>query len=189
MTANEIRLFREAAQVLLTLLRCVAMKRSLDIGANEHLNFFRLYDSCLMDVAVISWCKVLGSEREKLNWKKLFPESATNARMELKKSLDAITGDLDALTGEIRKYRDTYVAHHDTDETKRALSHPSLDPLQLIGFAIYRHIYSALADVNRAQKLPFPESISDLSLEKIETHWREIASAAKLATQHFSDTP
>ncbi|WP_297977621.1 hypothetical protein [uncultured Amaricoccus sp.] len=174
--------------MLLTLLRCISMKRALAADGTDHLNFFRLYDACLMDVSIMSWCKLFGSRNEQLHWTALFPDC--DDQQSLKGDLDpAAGGDLDALSTTIRNYRDTYVAHHDLKESKRAKAHPHLSTLQATGQVLYIAVYEALQRRDRTNRLPRPDMITGASLAEIERQWRVIGDAARSATRDLSDSP
>lgn len=165
------------------------MKRAIGVREDDQLNFFRVYDGCLMDTIPLAWCKLFGSGREATNWKKLFPETATPVRPKLERKLRQAVDDLDALSKELRNYGDTYVAHHDFDPSKRALTHPCLDPLRDTGEILYDEVFNALATVQRVEGLPEPSKIRSPMRDEIEAHWAEIASAARNATRGFGDLP
>jgi hypothetical protein len=185
--SEEQRALREAAHVLLTLLRCVSMKRALSISDDDQLNFFRLYDACLMDVVVLSWCKILGAPREQLYWPKLFPKSADSQDV-IRNQLEAAScGGFEALSNSVRNYRDTFVAHHDVALAKRARTHPKLGPLQLTGQIVYRAVYMALDSDSSSEGLPHPDQIMGERVQQIESAWRNIGDAARAATQAFSE--
>ena len=190
MTRDEVRMFRESAQVLLTLLRCISMKKALSIDSSNQLNFFRLYDACLMDVSVISWCKIFGAEKNQdIHWRKLFPDTTTEVRRNLEVQLEGQSSRVTTLSDEIRKYRDTYAAHHDLDQTKRASAHPHLAPMGKTGLIVYRAVYEVLRGVEYVQGLPSPDRISGQHLKTIEDQWRAISDAAKLAKVNLKDAP
>ena len=188
MTSEETRMFREAAQVLLMLLRCISMKRALGVSSDDHLNFFRLYDSCLTDGAVLAWCKIFGSKNnEKLHWQKLFPSSCT-AFLNLTGELEKAAGcNLEDLSKSIRNYRNTFVAHHDLDEAKRAKVHPHLDPLRCTGQLMYAAVFTALYQSGSSYALPKPDAIMGHNLLTIEKNWESIIAAARSATADFKD--
>ena len=57
---------------LIHLTRSVMMKRALTaVDANPHLNFWRLIQGNQLDIAVLEWCKVFGSENEATHWKEM----------------------------------------------------------------------------------------------------------------------
>ncbi|WP_370303613.1 hypothetical protein [Pseudooceanicola sp.] len=165
------------------------MKRAIGVDASDRLNFFRLYDGCLMDEAAISWCKLFGSPKESLHWERLFPQSATTVRPRLECELRASVDNLDDLSKSLRNYRDTYVAHHDLSQTKRAKSHPKLEPLRKTGWILYREIHNVLSDAGQDHGLPEPLQINGQRLKEIERHWQKVSNAARAATKEFSDCP
>ena len=189
MTSKENQMFREAAQVLLTLLRCISMKRALNCTEEDKLNLFRVYDGCLMDTIAVSWCKLFGSEREDLHWKNLYPNTATSVQQALSNELETASDGFDALSEKLRNYRDTYVAHHDLDTIKRATNHPKLDPLQKTGQILYKRIHNTLSGVGQDQQLPKPDAITGSQLSEIDEHWRKIVDAVRCATKDFYDCP
>lgn len=164
------------------------MKRAIQVTSSDQLNFFRLYDGCLMDEIANSWCKFFGSCKEDLHWKKLFPE-ADPVSEQLKTDLENAAGGLSALSVQLRNYRDTSVSHHDLDESKRARFHPYLEPLRATGWLLYSQIFSKLEAQGGHSSLARPENISGTRLDEIEAHWREISDAARTATLHFADNP
>ena len=173
-------------QILLTLLRCVAMKRALSSSTEaDHLNFFKLYDGCLTDVAVLSWIKVFGGREG--HWRRCFTDIyCKDIQIELEKLVDGDAG-YEKLRNEIKNYRDTYVAHHDLDVTKRAKSHISLDPLKETGEVMYARLFEFLKERDETSGLPLPSQLSGESAEQIVAHWSEIALVARLATSEFTD--
>lgn len=165
------------------------MKGALDAENGPTLNFFYLYDGCLMDVAVISWCKCFGSRKEALHWTKL-NDLLPNGPV--KDELDAVLGQpgaLEALSKKLRNYRDTYVAHHDLGQENRAKIHPRLAPLRDTGTVLYGHVFGALSRIGRAEYLPPPDGICGASRSRLEAHWRDIAQTAKRALKDFTDVP
>ncbi|MDZ4792375.1 MAG: hypothetical protein SGJ17_14415 [Hyphomicrobiales bacterium] len=102
------------------------MKRALQNNDNWSLTFFSLYDVCLMDVAVISWWKIFGENKEALNWKRLVSVQLKNEFLQNNVGFDSIHAD-------IKKYRDKYVAHHELNESRRPSHHPDLQPLPEAG--------------------------------------------------------
>ncbi len=190
MTDEEIRKFREAAQIILTLLRCISMKRALHVTERDELNFFRLYDGCLMDVAAISWCKIFGTDAEESHWKKLFPEDERRQiRSELQSSLENLNLKFGDLWEETVSYRNKYVSHLCLDKNQRPSTHIDLAPLQATGFTIYEKVFEKLKGPSKTEGLSHPSEISNLRLRSIEEHWRKIAMLARDATKNLKDAP
>ena len=180
---------REVCQVLLTLSRCISMKRALGVIEDDHLNFFRLYDGCLMDVTVISWWKIFGNRCDASHWRNLFRDEC-HGRIESK--LHEVAGcerQYDFLWKKVRAYRNKYVAHHEFDHGERPSRHPYLPPLRDTGWVIYDELFRSLSFTGKSCGLADPDNISGDRLERIEAHWREISIVAREATKSLRDAP
>jgi hypothetical protein len=162
------------------------MKRALAVTESDRLSFFRLYDGCLMDAAVIAWCKLFGNDREKTHWRRLFQDPC---KATVKAALLTVEPEFDDLVQRIRRYRDTYVAHHDLDQGKRANTHPDLGPMRATGLELYKFVFKALASHGQTHGLPAPELISGGKLEAIEKHWASIVRTARSSLSGFDDCP
>ena len=52
-----------ALQVVVNVARCIALKRALaEADSDPSLNFWRVVHGNLLDVAVLDWCKLFGSD-------------------------------------------------------------------------------------------------------------------------------
>ena len=165
------------------------MKRALGVTEDDHLNFFRLYDGCLMDVAVISWWKIFGNQRDASHWRNLF-RSECHRRIESK--LHEVAGcerHYDFLRKEVRAYRNKYVAHHEFEHSTRPSRHPCLTALRDTGWVIYDELFRSLSFAGMSYGLADPNNISGDRLERIEAHWREISIVAREATKSLRDAP
>ena len=59
---------------LVYLVRSAAIKRALTaVDAKPRLNFWRLIYGNQLDVAVLEWCKIFGSDGEATHWKGVVP--------------------------------------------------------------------------------------------------------------------
>jgi len=186
--SEDTRKLREAAQVLLAVLRCVSMKRALSASSHDTLNFYKLYDGCLMDITVISWCKLFGSDRESLHWTKLIAALGIQDRDLFLVQLDEAAGDkFESLSESSRNYRDTYAAHHDLDTDKRTKQYPVLEPLRATAHLLYSAVWDFLNNGNAAYRLPMPDVLTGNSLRKIELGWSEIAKASRRGTHGLTE--
>lgn len=180
---------REICQVLLTVLRCIAMKRALNVTKYDKLNFFRLYDGCLMDATVISWWKVFGNRNDESHWRNHFAGQLTD---KVKRQLHSEVGgctEFEKLWEEVKCYRHRYVAHHEFDTAVRPTYHLQLDPLRHTAEVIYRELFAILESSSSQAGLPEPDNIMGDARIAIEEHWRNIANAARDATESFEDAP
>jgi len=140
-----------------------------------------------MDSAVLSWTKVFGGKHG--HWRKHLAEvSGKKIQVELHRVLGG-EREYENFRDKIRCYRDTYVAHHDFDETKRAQVHPNLDELVVTAEVLYEVLFECLKLENAIHDLPRPEQFLGEARQNIQLHWREIVSTAGRATKHFQDVP
>jgi len=81
---------------------------------HDHAAFWRQTNGNFLDICVLEWCKLLGDKKAKHHWTKLvFDPVSFEAAMYKHIGIDA---DAFALkVQEIRRYRDTFVAHLDSD--------------------------------------------------------------------------
>ena len=113
-----------ALQVVVNVARCIALKRALsEADPDPSLNFWRVFHGNLLDVAVLDWCKLFGSDdedRQRLHWKNVFGnEDAFRAGLFAHVQLDQ-----DAWRGywqQMKRYRDQHLAH--LDFNRRDVSH------------------------------------------------------------------
>ncbi|MEO8441757.1 MAG: hypothetical protein ABI547_04675, partial [Betaproteobacteria bacterium] len=85
----------EVVNIIGSLIRSVHLKRALSrIDPNPDLNFWRVIHGNFLDIAVIEWCKLFGSddkEHQKAHWKNLV---ADKDRSGPRKSDSGISGAL-----------------------------------------------------------------------------------------------
>lgn len=110
---------------LANIVRSAHLKRALtDIDPNPGLNFWRLIYGTLLDVAVLEWCKVFGTDSEPTHWKRLVADHDA-FRKDLLASLKVDEAGWEKYWQRMRDYRNDYVAHH--VEESRVDKYPELD--------------------------------------------------------------
>jgi hypothetical protein len=128
-TRNKPRQLAETAEVLGTLVRNILLKRALHTAdPNPKLNFWRIQYGNLMDLAVIDWCKLFGSddaERQPIHWKNI-ADNQDSFRSALLKALAMTRKDWEFYWQGMKKYRDFTAAHHDSRRAEIA-TYPVLD--------------------------------------------------------------
>lgn len=78
-------------------------------------DFWTIVNGNFMDICVLEWCKLFGDARGKHFWRKVVSDPAafySGLLHELGKTED----ELKAYIDEVRDYRDTFVAHLDSEE-------------------------------------------------------------------------
>lgn len=188
--SEKVRKLREVSNILLTILRCVAMKRALNATENDHLSFFTLYDACLMDVAVINWWKLFGKWKDESHWRNLFFENEQPAiEKRLAATLTLQNTNIKTVRSLVETYRHQSIAHHSFDTETRPSKHIGLDPLQATALVIYRKAIDNLSELGYPNSFPDPISLSGANLADIENHWSKIVTKARDATRNFADAP
>jgi hypothetical protein len=73
-------------------------------------------NSNFLDIFVLEWCKLFGDLNGKHYWRKIIAEPTTFYNGMLH-NMNIEKADIDALISNMRKYRDKFVAHLDSDKT------------------------------------------------------------------------
>jgi hypothetical protein len=141
-TRNRSRQLADTAEVLGTLVRNILLKRALHAAdPNPRLNFWRIQYGNLMDMAVIDWCKLFGSddtERQPIHWKNIADDQDI-FRSALLKALAMTHEDWEAYWQDMKKYRDFTAAHHDPRRAEIA-TYPVLDKALDSAFFYFEYI-------------------------------------------------
>jgi hypothetical protein len=166
--------------ILGSLIRNIALKKALHRAhADPHLNFWRLIYGNQMDVPVLEWCKLFGSDdsdKQPIHWKSVVADQDA-FRNGLLSDLGIDRAAWNAYWEEMKKYRDMNVAHHDPGRE----SIPFFPKLDLaLGSACYYYDYvrAELAKLHVDQQ---PSDVRRYARE-FEEECFEIAVAAIAAT-------
>ena len=166
--------------VLGNLVRSAYLKRALaQVDADPHLNFWRVMHGNLLDMAVIEWCKLFGSddaERQKLHWKNVFDDHEA-FRSGLLAHLGIDRAALDAYWKQMKNYRDQHAAHADFE--KRDVTHyPVLDHAIASACYYYAHV---IVELRRQGVRLYPDDLKPYG-EAFLAQATEIAAIAVAAT-------
>lgn len=152
--------FTFTINTIASLVRSVHTKRVLDaVDPEPHLNFWRLIHGQLLDMAVLEWCKLFGSDdrdRQIVHWKNIVADlDSFRSGLFNRLNLDQAAWDLYWL--EMKHYRDTHVAHLDFREP-RAERYPGLDHALESAYFYYDHV---LAELRRHGIASYPDDIRE----------------------------
>ncbi len=163
---------------LVHLARSTGMKRALtEVDPNPHLNFWCLIHGNQLDIAVLEWCKVFGSDGEATHWKKTVPpKNHDQFRDDLFGAVGVTAGEWGAYWNEMKAYRDNLVAHH--IELNRVPNYPVLDLALKSSCFYYSYLIKELRSVGETK---YPDDLQ-VYCEVFENQAREIAAAAVAAT-------
>ena len=164
---------------LVHLMRCAEMKRALTSidRAEPGLNFWHLIHGNLLDIAVLEWCKVFGSDGEATHWKKIVRAADHNQfRSDLLASLELTADEWTANWNEMKGYRDNLVAHH--IEMNKVLNYPVLDIARKSSFFYYKLLIKELRSLG---EMKYHDDLESYCVA-FEKQAREIASQALAST-------
>lgn len=173
-----VHLFR-----LVHLARSVGMKRALTEAAPEpHLNFWRLILGNQLDIAVLEWCKVFGSDGEATHWKKIVPPANHDQfRNRLLVSISVTADEWLAYWNEMKAYRDNLLAHH--IEMNKVANYPVLDLACESSFFYYSYLITRLRALGETR---YPDDLK-IYCNAFERQAREIAAAAVASTAAINE--
>ena len=180
------KILMDALNVVVNMTRCIALKRALTtIDPDPALNFWRTQYGCLLDMAVLEWCKLFGSddkEYQQVHWKNIFSDE-DGFRAGLFSSLKIKQEDWAAYWTEMKNYRDQHVAH--LDFNRRDVNHyPKLD--HALSSAAY--YYSRLIhDLRKQGESSFPDDLAAF-YDKFKVEAQQIAQAAIEGTRSFKES-
>jgi hypothetical protein len=169
------------------LVRSVHLKRALsETEPDPHLNFWRLLYGHLLDVSVLEWCKLFGSDDEahqQVHWKNVVPETDHEKfRAALLGRLQIDRAAWDNYWNAMKTYRDQHVAH--LDFRKRDVTHyPSLD---LALASVYFYYEAVIQSLRQQGEERYPDDMDDYC-KRLSAQWREIAAQAIGATVCFEE--
>lgn len=174
-----------ALQVVVNLTRCIALKRALtEVEPDPALNFWRVMHGNLLDMAVLEWCKLFGSDDEdhqQVHWKNLFAnEDEFRAGLLARVGMDKRAWA--AYWTQMRAYRDQHVAHLDFDK-RDVTSYPDLGPAQSSCAYYYSRLIQELRGLGEER---FPSDLGDY-YEAFLAQSVEVAHAAVASTASFEE--
>jgi hypothetical protein len=168
---------------LVHLARSAEMKRVLTaVDPEPRLSFWRLILGNQLDIAVLEWCKVFGSDGEATHWKTIVP--AGNHDQFRNDLLAAVGVTADAWAGywnHMKGYRDSLVAHH--IELSRVFQYPVLDLALKSSFFYYGYLINELRSLGETR---YPSDLQTYCAA-FEAQAREIATQAIAATAAMNE--
>lgn len=117
-----------------------------------HASFWRQANANFLDVAVLEWCKLLGDRKGEHHWRQIVSDPA---RFEagLLGQLEMDAKAFADWTGEMRRYRDKFIAHLDSDTTMQI---PLLDAAH--GSVWFYHAYVAVHEAQTGDLVGLPDT-------------------------------
>lgn len=168
---------------LVHLARSTEMKRAFtEVDPKPHLNFWRLVHGNQLDIAVLEWCKVFGSDGEATHWKKIVPSANHDQfRDDLFGAVGVNAGEWAAYWNQMKAYRDNLVAHH--IELNRVANYPVLDLALMSSCFYYGYLIKELRSLGETR---YPDDLQ-IYCGRFESQAREIAMAAVASTSAIKE--
>jgi hypothetical protein len=142
-------------KMLVSVVRNIHLKRALvEVNEDPKLNFWRLMHGNLMDMAVIDWCKVFGSDdeqKQKLHWNNVVDDQ-DGFREGLLRHIGLDETCWCTYWNSMKKYRDQHAAHADFD--KRDVKHYPM--LNLALTSSYFYYGQIIGELHRLGKMRYP---------------------------------
>jgi hypothetical protein len=117
---------------------------------NRSTDFWRTIDGNFLDIAVLEWCKLFGDEKAKHSWQSVVTDRA-RFYSELLKHMDMTATEFDDYSGEVRKYRDKFIAHLDD---ARVMDIPFMDRARHSVEFYHRYVVETEVTEGGLNKLP-----------------------------------
>ena len=178
--------------IIVAFVRNVHLKRVMhDVDPEPHLNFWRMIHGNLLDVAVMEWCKLFGSDHEEhqpMHWKNVVPrEEHEGFRAGLLNALGVPQKTWEAYWQQMKEYRDNHAAHFNA-EFLRPENDPHYPEFDLALEAAYFYYDWILKDMrNPGVQLRYPEDIRDYC-RRFSEQASEVATKAISSTADLEET-
>ena len=166
---------------LVNVVRSAQLKRSLaSVDRDPALNFWRSIYGNLLDVAVLEWCKVFGSDAEGTHWKSIVDDHDA-FRSSLLAKLKIDDAGWRVYRDSMKDYRDTLIAHHNEDQAPDI--YPTLDLALEASYFYYEYLLQELRELGETR---FPDDLREYS-EEFALQATDIAKEALGATAGFTE--
>ena len=177
----------DAIDTLVNLVRSVYLKRALTkVERNTELNFWRVMYGNLLDVAVVEWCKLFGSDNEHhqhVHWKNVFRDQE-GFRAGLLRHVGVTRKAWHAYWNEMKTYRDMSAAHLDSNRRTKVRRFTELG--QALTSSAYYYGKAVEELRRRGAGLHYPDDLKAYG-EQFFAQAIEIAEKALAATRNIRD--
>lgn len=141
--------------LLAQIVRCIHLKRVLTkVNPEPNLNFWNLIYGGLLDLAVLEWTKVFGSNAEPTHWKGIVDDHDA-FRNELFRSIGVSERQWSEYWNEMKAYRDEAVAHHSNPSFTH---YPKLDLALQSCYFYYGYV---IAKARSLGETKYPDSLEE----------------------------
>lgn len=169
--------------LLVQIVRSIQIKKVLsELNPNPRLNFWRIIQGGLLDLPVLDWCKVFGSNAEPTHWKGVVSDVEA-FRAALLSHLQISQKEWEKYWLHMKDYRDELVAHYDADTG--VTMYPSLE-LALKSSYFYHDYLLKVLNEGKIESLEMFETLEEYS-KRFHDRSMEIAAKAIEATNGIKE--
>ena len=180
-----------AIRILGTFIWNTHLKRALEeVDPDPKLNFWRIIYGTQLDMAVIEWCKLFGSDHEEhqpVHWKNTIPEKERDQfRNDLFKHLKLTPEKFREYWETVKNYRDNHAAHFNSEWLKpeNKPKYPTLDVALEASYFYYPYLLNEFK--KRGIEHHYPLDIREYS-ERFSKQAIEVAAKAISATADIKE--
>ncbi len=168
-------------KIITQIVRCIHLKKVLTaIDPSPKLNFWRLMYGDLLDISVLEWTKVFGSNAEPSHWKGIVSDHK-KFKTELLQYVSCTESEWASYWNLMKDYRDEHVAHHSSSPT--VTNYPTLNLALRSCYFYYSYL---IKEARAAGETRFPNDLEEYS-KKFADQSTNIAKAAIFATSEFQE--
>jgi hypothetical protein len=139
-------------------------------GAHNQKSFWRQTNSNFLEIAILEWSKLLGSQIEKHHWRKIISDPDT-FESSLLAELSMRLPEYETACAPLLTYRDNFVAHFDYERTMKV---PDLSVAKTSVWYFCEHIFQCEAKVDDLIGLTDSISQFDTGYERCQAEARMI---------------
>lgn len=169
---------------LVRIVRCAKMKSILSaVDPEPVLNFWRVIHGDELDIAVLEWCKIFGTNTEPTHWKAIVPDNdQSQFRADLIVALGINETTWADYWQQMKDYRDSHVAHH--IESAKVSQYPQLDLALRSSYFYYTYLITQLRALGDKR---YPDDLKKYAAN-FEAQAKEVAHCAISATANIKES-
>jgi len=166
--------------LLVQIARSIQIKYVLaELDPDPKLNFWRLIHGSFLDLPVLDWCKIFGSNAEPTHWKDVVSD-ISKFRNEMFSHLNITKDEWNEYWFQMKNYRDELVAHYEPNYNSE--TYPDLE-LAFKSSCFYHDYLVNLIDNETEEKMEILEEYS----KRFYIQTKKIAQIAIKATDSISE--
>ncbi|MEI7994354.1 MAG: hypothetical protein WCH01_05570 [Methylococcaceae bacterium] len=182
---NDMEKITTQIKLIVQIVRCIHFKRELSkLDPEPHLNFWRLIHGGLLDLSVLEWTKIFGSNGEPTHWKcGDIVDDHDTFRRELLIRTGLTQEEWNTYWNDMKSYRNEEISHHFDNLSRKCQNYPTLDVALISCYFYYEYLIKKAREHGEAK---FPDNLGDYC-KKFSAQTRAIAKLALEATANCKE--